>query len=130
MTPEQAAMAREWLARADESLAEAETLFSAGHCTGAVNRIYYACFYAATGLLVSEGYGSSKHSGVISLFDLHWIKPRRLPVQMSAFYHQLFDRRLRGDYTITTAYDPADVEAWLAEARRFVATIAGLLHAQ
>jgi uncharacterized protein len=120
-------MAREWLSRADEALAEAQTLSSTGHPTGAVNRIYYACFYAATALLASEGYGSSKHSGVMSLFDLHWVKRGRLPAEMSTFYHRLFDRRLRGDYTISAPYDPADVEAWLAEARSFVATAARLL---
>ncbi len=130
MTPEQAGLAKEWMSRAGESLAEADTLFSAGHYTGAVNRIYYACFYAVTALLLSEGHGSSKHSGVMSLFDLHWVKPRRIPAEMGAFYHQLFRRRLQGDYTVSAAYDRADVETWLAEAKEFVETIARLLQPQ
>jgi len=46
---------------------------------------------------------------------------------MSRFYHRLFDQRLRGDYDDFVAFEPADVAAWLAEAREFVETIAVLL---
>jgi uncharacterized protein (UPF0332 family) len=38
-----------------------------------VNRSYYAMFYAVLALLATINKGSSKHSGVISLFDIHFI---------------------------------------------------------
>ncbi len=116
-----------WLSRAQESLAEAEALVERGHPAGAVNRIYYSCFYAVTALLLSEGLTFTKHSGVISRFDQHWVKPGRVPAEMGRFYHQVFERRLRGDYALAAAYELPQVAAWLVQAREFVETIAQLL---
>ena len=39
-----------------------------------VNRAYYAMFYAALALLATIGEETSKHSGVMALFDRHFIK--------------------------------------------------------
>ncbi len=127
MKPTDAGLVGEWIARAKESLAEARALVSADHLIGAVNRIYYACFYAVTALLHSEGLGSSKHSGAMALFDLHFVRPHRVPTELGRFYHQLFDRRQRGDYTILVSYDRADVADWLRQAEGFVEAIAALL---
>lgn len=48
MTPEQGELVRYRLARAMESLEEARLLLTNGHVRTAVNRIYYACFYAVS----------------------------------------------------------------------------------
>lgn len=122
-------LVQDWLARARESLVEATMLAEAEHHFGSVNRIYYACFYAVTALLLSEGYSSSKHRGVLSLFDVHWMKIERLPAKMGRFYHVMFARRLVGDYSIPAAFSREEVGAWLAEATKFVQTIADLLQA-
>jgi hypothetical protein len=37
--------------RANEAIAEAELLAGSGHWNTSVNRLYYACFYAASALL-------------------------------------------------------------------------------
>jgi len=79
--------------RARDSLREAQLLLNNGYLRGTVNRTYYACFYAANAILFSEGLSSSKHSGVMSLFERHWIKTGRLPVEMGKYYRQLFERR-------------------------------------
>jgi len=39
-----------------------------------VNRLYYACFYAVSALLIQQGLSSSKHTGVRSLFNRHYVK--------------------------------------------------------
>lgn len=41
--------------RAREALQEAALLLGAGHTTAAVNRQCYACFYAVSALLLTEG---------------------------------------------------------------------------
>lgn len=111
------------LSRSGETLREAELLSSAGFTTGVVNRIYYACFYAVWALLMTEGYSSSKHSGVMSLFNKHWIGPERLPKEMGRFYRIMFDERQQGDYEEIAEYEPGEIIAWLAEARVFVEQI-------
>lgn len=68
------------------------------HFHGAANRLYYACFYVVTALLITKGLFSSKHGGVVALFNRHFIKPGVFPVEMGKFYSRIFDERLECDY--------------------------------
>jgi uncharacterized protein (UPF0332 family) len=68
-------LARHRLSRAKEAFAEGEHLFAKGAFMGAVNRFYYGAFYAARALLAVRELDSSRHSGVISLFQKHFVKP-------------------------------------------------------
>lgn len=74
MTEEKKNDLRHWLQRAQETLTEARTLKEAGLFIGTVNRLYYACFYAASALLETRGLTSLKHSGIISLLHQHFVK--------------------------------------------------------
>jgi len=121
--PEEVEYVKLRIERARTSLKEAQLLIDSGFVIGGVNRLYYACFYAVNALLFSEGLSSSRHSGVISLFERHWIKTDRLPVQMGKYYRQLFERRQEGDYRDTAKFERQEVEEWLAEAQSFVGRI-------
>ncbi len=74
MNEEFLALARFRVNRAKETLSETSLLLDAGHLNGAVNRLYYAAFYAARAILATKGLDSSKHSGVISLFNREFVK--------------------------------------------------------
>jgi uncharacterized protein (UPF0332 family) len=124
MTPETAELVRYRLARATESLAEVKLLLANDHVRTAVNRLYYACFYAVSALLLTEGHSSPKHSGIRALFDQHWIAPGWLPKDMGRLYRRLFDSRQKSDYADLVTFDPAEVRSWLEEARAFVEQIA------
>ena len=78
MTEGQKDLIRYKLNRAEETLAEAKLMIQSNHPYGATNRIYYACFYAVTALLLTRNLSSSKHSGVVSLFNLRVGTVRRL----------------------------------------------------
>ncbi|MDO8586018.1 MAG: HEPN domain-containing protein [Armatimonadota bacterium] len=114
---------RHLIRQAFETLEEATVLLNNGFTTGVVNRLYYACFYAVSAVLASEGHSSSKHSGVMSLFDQYWVKPGRVPHEMGDFYHLLFKQRQKGDYECAE-FTPDDLPIWLAEARSFVERLA------
>ena len=93
-----------------------------------VNRSYYAMFYAALALLATIGEETSKHSGVMSLFDRHFIKTGVLPKEMSRFLHSAFDMRQTADYE-----DRAEISDSMAEqiykfAEAFVDSIEKQLH--
>jgi len=115
------------MASARETLSEAEILLGGGHLRGAVNRVYYACFYAVNALLFFEGLSSSKHGGVISLFDREWIKTGRLPVEMGKLYRRFFELRQEGDYQDTATFEATDVAEWLSQAQSFVERVAAWL---
>lgn len=74
MTEARVTLARYRLARAKESFADGVLLQERGSMTGAVNRFYYAAFHAARALLVTKGLDAGKHSGVIALFQQHFVK--------------------------------------------------------
>ena len=65
MKPETAELVRYRLARSHESLAEARLLLTHDQVRTAVNRVYYACFYAVSALLWAEGHSSPKHSASV-----------------------------------------------------------------
>ena len=91
----------------------------------AVNRLYYACFYAVSALLYTAGLASSRHSGVMALFEKQFVKTGEVPAEQGRFYRALFGRRQRGDYDDLVAFDPAEVEQWLRGTAEFVATVKG-----
>ena len=62
------------LEQADESLEAASILVGKGLTRPAVNRAYYAMFYAVMALLAMRKLETSKHSGAISLFDKEFVK--------------------------------------------------------
>lgn len=65
---------------------------------GAVNRAYYAIFYAALAILLTKDLGSSKHSGILSLFDREFVKTNEVDRKWSKIFHDSFGLRATGDY--------------------------------
>jgi len=85
--------------RARESLGDARLMLAqGGSYASAVNRAYYAMFYAALALLITVDRGSSKHQGVIALFDENFIKQNILPKELGKLFHRAFEMRQAGDY--------------------------------
>lgn len=91
-------LARHRLSRAREAFAEGEQLLAAGGLMGAVNRLYYAAFYAARALLALREVDSSRHSGVISLFQRHFVKTRLVSIDKAKAFSRAFEKRQKSDY--------------------------------
>ena len=98
MTKGQKELIEYWLKRAEETLDEAKVMQESNHLHGCVNRLYYSCFYAVTALLLAENLSSSKHSGVIALFNKNFVKPGVISIEMGKFYSRLFENRIESDY--------------------------------
>ena len=111
------------LNRSDESLEEALILLKRDHVNTFVNRLYYACFYAVTALLLSKGLSSSKHSGVRALFHQNFVKNGLINREMGKFYDKLFDTRQKGDYADLVYFDKKEVGSWFDEAKKFISSI-------
>jgi len=87
------------LERAHEALDDARLILAKkGSHASVVNRAYYAMFYAALALLITIDRGSSKHQGVIALFDENFIKKNILPKELGKLFHRAFEMRQAGDY--------------------------------
>lgn len=80
-------------ARAKEHIQSSTELFQNGHYLDSVSRSYYAILSAARAVLALIGEDSSKHSGVISLFDRHFVKTEKISVDASKIFHGAKDCR-------------------------------------
>jgi len=113
--------------RALETLEDARILFSAGRGNASVNRLYYACFYAVSALLVRDDLSSSKHSGVRGLFNRHYVRTGKIPKEMARIFNDLFERRQEGDYVDFVRFEESQIQPWLAEAEKLIRHIKNLL---
>jgi len=108
------------LDRAHEALEEADILLKNNHTNTFVNRLYYACFYAVSALLLTKNLSSSKHSGVRSLFHQNFVKYGSVETEFGQIFDKLFDNRQKGDYADLIRFDLNEVRDWLNEAQKFV----------
>ena len=115
------------LERAQESLEEAKILLERGYGNTFVNRLYYACFYAVSSLLLSRGLSSAKHSGIRSLFHQNFVKSNLVSVELGHLYDRLFDNRQKGDYADLVRFDVEEVSEWYDETRGFVEMVENIL---
>jgi len=86
------------LDRAQETYDEAVLMKREKHWNTCANRLYYSCFYAVLALLEKHGFSSSKHSGVKSFFNQHFVKTSKISKEQGKLYNNLFDARQEGDY--------------------------------
>lgn len=108
-----------YIVHAREMLAVAGQNLQSDFYASAVNRAYYAIFYAANALLATVGEARSKHSGVISLFRRLFIKTGEFPVEMSDIYGRIMDNRQRGDYDLGMPMDAEQAKMDYEDACRF-----------
>lgn len=114
-------------ARSVETIEEAQMMADAGHWNACVNRLYYACFYAVSALLLTKELSSPKHTGVRSLFSLHFVKTGIVPKELAQLYNTLFDARQESDYEDFFTAEEDDAIAWLGQSRKFVSLVQQLL---
>ncbi len=105
--------------KARETLEDAEILFNNKRLSSSVNRIYYALFHLITALLLTEGFSSSKHSGVKSLFNSHFIKTKKVDKEIGRFFSNIFDFRQKGDYGDFVNFEEEKVKEWLEKAKMY-----------
>ena len=92
------ALAVHRIARAHAALLEADLLIEREHFSGALNRVYYAAFYAARALLATRSLDSSRHSGVIALFQEHFVRTELVPAETARALPRAFEKRQTSDY--------------------------------
>lgn len=96
------------------------------HWNTCANRLYYACFYAVTALLVKHDLASSKHSGVKALFNKNLVKTGDISTEKGRLYNRLFEARQEGDYVDFVVFERDIVEPWIPEVSEFIKTLTRL----
>ena len=114
------------LERAHSTLGEADLLYEGDYFNAAVNRLYYACYYAATALLLSRGIETSTHNGVKTQLSMHFVRTGRLSMENGTTFGLLFDKRHSSDYGDFAYCDAGLVRMLRPRAKAFIDAVEAL----
>ena len=114
-------LVRSRLEQADDALNAARILLEQHSVRAAVNRAYYAMFYAVLALLALRKQETSKHTGAISLFDREFVKPGVFSRDLSQWLHRAFRQRLAADDAPLQTVSGDEAQAFVAQIREHLA---------
>ena len=98
-----------------------------GYFNTAVNRLYYACYYAATALLVANCIETKSHDVVRQMLGKEFILTGKIPIELGRFYSVAFSKRSAGDYEDFITHTRETVMELYPQAKRFVDCVKELL---
>ncbi len=113
--------------KAKSTLTEAEGIATLGYWNAVANRLYYACFYMTSALLIKNNYAAQSHSGVIHLFGFHFIKTGIVSQNDGKLFTRLFELRQTGDYDDLFNLSADDVEPLIPLVHKFMDELADLI---
>jgi uncharacterized protein (UPF0332 family) len=118
-----------YITKAIESLASAQTDYTAARYNSCANRAYYACFQAAVAALLTAGIrptsprGERSHEFVQSQFNGLLINRRKLyPVTLRRVLRDTIEVREKADYTVSAVSEPV-ARRVLRQAQAFVQAV-------
>ncbi|GHT20384.1 DNA-binding protein [Bacteroidia bacterium] len=115
------------LENAQQTLQEAKLLMDNAYWNAAINRMYYACYYAVSALLIKNGIQAQTHTGVRQMLGLHFVKTNLLSSQNNAFYSDLFAKRHSGDYDVYIYFDKDVTVGLYPQSIEFITAIEKLI---
>ncbi|OGW55407.1 MAG: hypothetical protein A2Z46_01940 [Nitrospirae bacterium RBG_19FT_COMBO_55_12] len=115
---------------AQERLKAAVDLFEKGDHKDSVNRSYYAIFTAARALLATRQLDSAKHSGVIALFNQHFVKPGTVSKEASKLIEKAKLYREQADYGDFFVVSKEEADVQIQSARKFIREIETVIKTQ
>lgn len=111
---------RHRLERAFETLQDSKILMNENRWNSAINRLYYAAFYAVSALLLKHNLSPATHNGAKSLFSLNFINNKKMPLEYGKMYSQLFTLRQKGDYDDLFEFTREIVLPYLQQVEEFI----------
>jgi uncharacterized protein (UPF0332 family) len=116
-----------WMRKADTALASGASEAAASRFDFAANRAYYACFHAASAVLLSAGRRFVKHSGVRGAVHQELVKTGRIGADSGKAYDRIFDAPQAADYLELFSIGQTEADDLLQLARGFVAEMQRLV---
>lgn len=120
MPNELSEMAQIQFQKACDTIKYIPTYIEIGDYNGAINRTYYAVFYAMKSVELLDEFDSKKHSGVIAYFRQNYIKTNIFDSKYSKTIGRLFAARQKVDYNIIAVATVDDAKELYDEALDFI----------
>lgn len=89
----------------------------------AVNRIYYAMYYALTALALKNSFETSKHGQLIGWFNKEYVSTNKVDPKFGKILRNAFQNRTKGDYDAFVNFDKEEVKIMLSELSSFIEEI-------
>jgi uncharacterized protein (UPF0332 family) len=116
------------LQRAKDTISEIETYIENEFWNTAINRMYYACFYAVGALLVKHGIEVSSHSGCRQKFGQFFVLTGKISKEFAKHYTELYEKRQKGDYNDFFDFDKDTVLRLYEPSKSFIDKIEELIN--
>lgn len=113
--------------RSEQTLSEVDILIRNELWNTAINRLYYACYYAAIALLLKYNVKATTHTGVRQMLGQHFIKTGKISKELGKIFTDLFDKRHSSDYDDFLEITREDVIELQPAAKAFVIRIKELI---
>ncbi|MEO8819946.1 MAG: HEPN domain-containing protein [Ginsengibacter sp.] len=113
--------------KAKETFSEIDLLIENRLWNTAINRLYYACYYAVIALLIDRKIETLTHTGTRQMFGLHFIKNGLIEKDIGKFYSRIFDLRQTGDYDDFIDFSKDQVMELLEPAEKLIRHIESML---
>jgi uncharacterized protein (UPF0332 family) len=104
-------------------------LAGGGSARSVVKRCYYAMFCGVLALFLNQNveHTTSRHSGIISIFDRAFVRTGKLSREYSRMLHRIFESRQEADYKEFVEILAEDAARWVQVAEVFMAGIKSLI---
>ena len=113
--------------KAYNTLKEADDMIDTKHWNLAIQRLYYACFYMASALLMSRGINARTHNGVVGQLGQNFVSKGFLTKDEGRLYSRLLQNRITGDYNDFFDFTREDVAPLLEPTRNLLIKIDELI---
>lgn len=114
------AFVRYRIEKAEEAFVAAKILYDSCQWNAAVNRLYYACFYAASAVLLDHRIGAKSHAGVLAMFSEKIVRKGEISLDDFRVYSKLLGWRTKGDYSDMFDYAKEDLDMVMTPTRTFL----------
>lgn len=98
-----------------------------GFFDNAVTRLYYACFYAASALLIKNQIATGSHRAVKTMLSLNFVKTGKLDKKHLRTYAELLNGRQLSDYEDFFYQDESSYQAYSKDALEFISVVRDLI---
>ena len=110
-----------------QAFEDAVLLLENNRLSATMNRVYYSMFYNVSALLLTQKVSSSKHQGIISLFNKKFVLTDKVDREWGRFYRRIFAVRQKSDYGSFMDATDIEVKEWFEKGKEFNEIIDNLI---
>ena len=114
--------------KCETALREASLLAENGFYDNAVTRLYYACFYMASALLIKNEIQTGSHKAVKTMLSLKFVKNGELDSKHIKTYTDLLNGRQLSDYEDFYRQDEESYTFYAIRPNEFIDSIKNLIY--